>query len=495
MSMAFERAITLPISYHAERGSGRVVRIMLAGTDQLFALWLSFLREHLTAIIGIVLLIPAAISIDYRLAALLAALAVLYFLANTVIIKRTHGGQESVEQYHQDVFGRVGDVIGNVTVVQSYTRFLAETSALRALMSDLLRAQYPVLTWWAMLTVLTRTAATITMVAVFAIGAILAQRGEVTVGQIVAFVGFANLLISKLDLLSGFVGRISLQAPTLANFFELLDTSGSTLEKPGAIALENVHGRVQFGNATYRFPYTDQGVFNLTFEAEPGQTLALVGPTGCGKSTTLALLQRLRDPQEGKILVDGVDIRDVTLTSLRQSIAVVFQDAGLFNRSIEDNIRIGRPSATQEEVETAARLAEADDFIRTKPGGYQFVIGERGSALSGGERQRIAIARAILKSAPILILDEATSALDNETEAKIKRALDAVRRGRTTFLIAHRLSTVSNADRIVVLDRGRIVEAGTFSELAEAGGLFERLVKAGSFEEDYSEEPAARAAE
>jgi len=495
MGMAFERAISLPISYHAERGSGRVVRIMLAGTDQLFALWLSFLREHLTAIIGIVLLIPAAISVDYRLAALLAALAVLYFLANTVIIKRTHGGQESVEQYHQDVFGRVGDVIGNVTVVQSYTRFLAETSALRALMSDLLRAQYPVLTWWAMLTVLTRTAATITMVAVFAIGAILAQRGEVTVGQIVAFVGFANLLISKLDLLSGFVGRISLQAPTLANFFELLDTSGSTLEKPGAIALDHVHGQVQFDNATFRFPYTDQGVFNLTFEAEPGQTLALVGPTGSGKSTTLALLQRLRDPQEGKILVDGVDIRDVTLTSLRQSIAVVFQDAGLFNRSIEDNIRIGRPSATQEEVETAARLAEADDFIRTKPGGYQFVIGERGSALSGGERQRIAIARAILKNAPILILDEATSALDNETEAKIKRALDAVRRGRTTFLIAHRLSTVSNADRIVVLDRGRIVEAGTFTELADAGGLFERLVKAGSFEEDYSEEPAARAAE
>jgi ATP-binding cassette subfamily B protein len=311
----------------------------------------------------------------------------------------------------------------------------------------------------------------------------------------VAFVGFANLLISKLDLLSGFVGRISLQAPTLANFFDLLDTSGSTLEKPGAVPLENVRGQVHFDNATYRFPYTEQGVFNLTFDAEPGQTLALVGPTGSGKSTTLALLQRLRDPQEGKILLDGTDIRDVTLTSLRQSIAVVFQDAGLFNRSIEENIRIGRPSATQEEVETAARLAEADDFIRSKPGGYQFVIGERGSALSGGERQRIAIARAILKSAPILILDEATSALDNETEAKIKRALDAVRSGRTTFLIAHRLSTVANADKILVLDRGRIVEAGTFSQLAEAGGLFERLVKAGSFEEDYPEEQAARAAE
>lgn len=495
MSMAFERAITLPVSYHAERGAGRVVRIMLAGTDQLFALWLAFLREHLTALIGIVLLVPVAISMDVRLAALLLVLAVLYFLANTIIIKRTHGGQESVEQYHQDVFGRVGDVIGNVTVVQSYTRLRDETSALRALMADLLRAQYPVVTWWAMLTVLTRTAATVTMVAVFAIGAILAQRGEVTVGQIVAFVGFANLLISKLDMLSGFVGRIFLQAPTLQNFFDLLDSSGETMERPGAVPLDQVKGRVRFDDVTYRFPFTEQGVFDLSFEVAPGETIALVGPTGSGKTTTLTLLQRIRDPEKGLIMIDGADIRDVTLNSLRQSIAVVFQEAGLFNRSIAENIRIGRPSATQAEVETAAKLAEAHSFILSKPGGYQFVIGERGSALSGGERQRIAIARAILKNAPILILDEATSALDNETEDKIKRALDAVRRGRTTFLIAHRLSTVANADKILVLDHGRIVETGTFDELARAGGLFQRLVKAGGFEDDFQEEPRARAAE
>ena len=190
MSQAFERAITLPISYHSERGSGRVVRIMLSGTDQLFALWLSFLREHLTAIIGLILLVPATLAIDKRLAAVLGTLAVLYFLANNLVIRRTHGGQADVEQYHQNVFGRVGDVIGNVTVVQSYTRFADETNALRGLMADLLRAQYPVLTWWGLLNVLTRTAATVTMVAVFAMGAILAERGEVTVGQIVAFVGF-----------------------------------------------------------------------------------------------------------------------------------------------------------------------------------------------------------------------------------------------------------------------------------------------------------------
>jgi ATP-binding cassette subfamily B protein len=193
------------------------------------------------------------------------------------------------------------------------------------------------------------------------------------------------------------------------------------------------------------------------------------------------LLQRLRAPQSGRILVDGQDIADVTLISLRRSIAVVFQDAGLFNRSIADNVRIGKPDATAEEVERACRLAEAHDFIMAKPGGYQFVIGERGASLSGGERQRLAVARAILKDAPILILDEATSALDAETEAKIKRALDRLRENRTTFVIAHRLSTVANADRIYVMDKGQIVETGRFVELANGSGLFARMVAEGGF--------------
>ena len=228
-------------------------------------------------------------------------------------------------------------------------------------------------------------------------------------------------------------------------------------------------------------PAPTQGVFDLAFVAEPGQTVALVGPTGSGKTTTLALLQRLRDPDAGRILIDGSDIRAVTLTSLRHAMAVVFQEAGLFNRSIAENLRVGKADATAAEIEAAARKAEAHEFILRKPGGYDFVIGERGQHLSGGERQRLAIARALLKDAPLLLLDEATSALDTETEARIKKALDAARQGRTTFVIAHRLSTIVDADLIVVLDQGRIVEQGRFHELARGTGPFARLVAEGSF--------------
>jgi len=491
MAEVFERAITLPQGYHADRGSGAVVRTILGGTDALFWLWLGALREQATAVTGIVLLVPAALGMDVRMAAILMLLAVMYAVMNAYVMRKTKDGQANVERYNSVVYGRVGDVIGNVTVVQSFARLKAEADAMRKVMSDLLAAQYPVLTWWGLLTVLQRAAGTITMVAVFALGAVLVQNGELSVGAIVSFVGFANLLIGKLDQITGFVTAIHRRAPVLQSYFALVDEPDAIGERPDAVPLPPVAGDVRYADVSFRFPGNGQGIEHLTFAAAPGETVALVGPTGSGKTTTLSLLMRLRVADAGRILIDGRDIADVTLASLRSQIAVVFQDAGLFNRSIGDNIAIGRPGASLAEVEAAARLAEAHEFIAAKPGGYGFVIGERGAALSGGERQRIAIARAILKDAPILVLDEATSALDAETEARIKRALDRLRHGRTTFVIAHRLSTVANADRILVLEHGRIVEQGRFGELAAGKGLFARMVAEGGF--TVPQQPEGRA--
>ncbi|WP_290684744.1 MULTISPECIES: glucan ABC transporter ATP-binding protein/ permease [unclassified Haematobacter] len=485
---AFSTAMTLPISYHARKGSGAVVRSILAGTDALFVVWLGVLREQLTALAGILLMIPAAIRLNATMAGVLALLGIVYLVLNVLVIRKTRIGQAEVEKNSGSLFGRVGDVLGNVTVVQSYSRFASEMQAMRGLIDTLLSAQYPVLTWWGLMTVLTRAAATITMVVIFGVGAVLAQRGEITVGQIVSFAAFAGLLVGQLDRLSSFVSTVVRQTPVIRSYFELLDARADVIDPPDATPLVGlVLGHVAYHHVTYRFPDSDQGVFDLTFEALPGQTVALVGPTGSGKTTTLALLQRLRQPDSGTITVDGRDIADITLSSLRDNVAVVFQEAGLFNRSIAENIRIGRPGATDAEVQQAAELAEAHEFITRKPGGYGFVIGERGNALSGGERQRIAIARAVLKNAPILILDEATSALDPATEAKIKRAIDKLRANRTTLVIAHRLSTVANADRILVLDQGRIVEDGKFHDLAHAGGLFQHLVEEGEIVEPKEE--------
>ena len=350
LGQAFEHAIVLPIAYHAEKGSGAVVRTILAGTDALFWNWLSFLREQFVALVGLIVLVPTAFYMNARMAMILAALAVIYVLANVFVARKTNTGQADVEQYHNNVYGRVGDVLGNVTVVQSYARFASEMQAMRTIMAELLAAQYPVLTWWGLLTVLTRTAATITVVAIYAMGAVLVESKQITVGEIVAFVGFAGLLIGKLDSLSGFAVRIFQYAPTLNSFFDLLDATDGVREKPDARPLADVAGNVRYQHVTFRFRNSEQGVFDIDFEAPAGKTVALVGPTGAGKTTTLALLQRLRTLDSGRITIDGHDITDVTLASLRHQIAVVFQDAGLFNRSIAENIRIGRSDATDAEV-------------------------------------------------------------------------------------------------------------------------------------------------
>jgi ATP-binding cassette subfamily B protein len=239
-----------------------------------------------------------------------------------------------------------------------------------------------------------------------------------------------------------------------------------------------MRGLIEFDDVSFSYDGKRPAIAELSFTALPGETIALVGSTGAGKSTALALLHRAFDPQSGSIKIDGMDIRAVKLAALRHNIGVVYQEALLFNRSIAENLRVGKPDATDDELLEAAARAQASELIARHPDGLEGSVGERGRSLSGGERQRISIARALLKDPPILILDEATSALDATTERKVQAALDEVMKGRTTFVIAHRLATVRNATRILVFDQARVIEQGTFDELVARNGRFAELARA-----------------
>ena len=487
----FEHILQLPLSYHGGTHSGRLLKVMLAGTDSLWFLWLAFFREHLTAFVSLFVLLPLSLFLNWRLALLLILLCVVFITLTAMVVRKAEALQSTVEEHYSALAERTSDALGNVPLVQSYTRVEAEVIALKDVIGRLLGAQMPVLSWWAIAAVLTRASTTLTLLAIFIVGIWLYARGLATIGDIVMFSNFTGMVVARLEQVVGFVNRVSIDTPRLREFFDVLDTVPAVHDRPDAIDPARVEGLVEFRDVSFSYDPKRPAVTDLNFMVAPGESVALVGPTGAGKSTALALLHRVFDPQSGAILVDGKDIRALKLSALRRNIGVVFQEALLFNRSIGENLRVGKPDATKEELRAACARAQALEFIERSGGGFEASVGERGRLLSGGERQRLAIARALLKDPPILILDEATSALDAATEAKVQAALEEVMKGRTTFVIAHRLATVRHASRIMVFEGGCIVEIGTFDELVRRGGRFAALARA----QFMVSEPADTAAE
>src|SRR6202050_4796582 len=474
----FEHVLQLPLAYHSGEHSGRQMKVMLSGTDTLWWLWVSFFREHFAAFVFIAILLPAPLVLNWRLALPLLVLCVAFTALTIVVVHKSHALQNAVERHYSDLAETAADALGNVALVQSYGRIELEVSGLRSVVNSLLRAQMPVLSWWAIASVLARAGTTLTMLAILLVGTYLKLIGLATVGQIVSFMSIAGLLINRLEQAVSFTNHLFLNTPKLADFFTVLDTVPAVRDRPNAVDPGRVRGRVEFSDVSLSYDGKRAAVADLSFTVLAGERVALVGPTGAGKSTALALLHRAFDPQSGFITVDGTDIRDLTLTGLRRNIGVVFQETLLFNRSIAENLLVGNPNATDAELREAAARAQALEFIERNAEGLEARVGERGRLLSGGERQRLAIARALLKDPPILILDEATSALDPLTEARLNLALDEVMKGRTTFVIAHRLATIRDATRILVFRQGRIVETGTFDELRLRGGYFAELAEA-----------------
>ncbi len=477
MNRYFSHVLSLPLSFHGDIHSGRLMKVMLGGSDALFGLWLTFFREQLSTYVAVVVLLPLTFLLNWRLASTLVVLVVLFVVLTVIVVRKTEAGQRRVEYYHSHLAGTAQDALSNVMVVQSFTRLAAESRLFGQIIDDVIRYQFPVLNWWALVSVLTRGASTLAVIAIVVIGTTLHLQGQASVGEIVSFMGFATLLIGRLESAVQFASRVFFQLPVLEDYFSVLDAKSSVPEPANAAELVAPNGEVVFDGVSFAYPGGPNILSDVSFTAKPGTSVALVGQTGAGKSTAMNLLQRLWDPVAGTIKIDGQDLRNVTLETLRRSIGVVFQESLLFNRSIRENLRIGRPDATDEELERACRLADAHEFITRQPQGYDTVVGERGSTLSGGQRQRLAIARALLKDPPILILDEATSALDAATEARVSRAMATLMKGRTTFIIAHRLSTVRDADEILVFDNGRIVEQGNFEQLLRLRGRFAELVE------------------
>lgn len=429
------------------------------------------------------LLIAAAIMVqlDWRLAIVAIAFAPLPALFAVAAAPEQVRRERALLDGWSRIFSRLTEVLGGIVTVRAFgmedserSRFLQEFGrtneiVIRGVGRD------------SRLGIASEVVVASARVAALLIGGWLVARHRATVGTLIAFVSYVAGMFGPVQGLTALWSGLQRASVSLAELLRILDAKEQVSDAPNAITLPRVAGAVSFEDV--RFGYGGAAVIDgVSFETKPGETVAIVGPSGSGKSTLMALLMRFYDPWSGSIRIDGHDLRTVTQRSLRQQIGCVLQEPLLFNDSVRNNIAYGRPDAAFEDIEAAARAANAEGFIRRLPDGCGTVIGERGAMLSGGERQRLSIARALLKDPSIVILDEATSALDAESEAAVQEALERLLHGRTTFLIAHRLVTVVRADKIVVLRGGRIDAVGTHRQLLAAGGYYASLVEHQSFE-------------
>ena len=468
----------MPLRLQRSEGVGAIMTKLDRSIQGFVGAVTQVLFSIVPSIIFLVISIWIMVRLDWRLALLVIAFAPLPALIAVRAGPEQVARERKLLDQWSRIYSRFNEVLSGILIVRS---FAMEEVEKRRFLSDVAEANRVVVrgvatdTGYGSASNLVIAAARIAAVA---LGVWLVVRGEITVGTVVAFLGYVGGLFGPVQGLSGVYQTLSKASVSLDEIFAILSIQEYLGDSPEARELTKVRGDVAFKDVHFHYDQAGRPLLSgLTLEVQSGETIAIVGPSGSGKTTLMALLMRFYDPQQGSIEIDGQDLRTLRQSSIRRNIAVVLQDPLLFNDTVRANIAYSRPTATMHEIEAAARTANAHDMILRLPEGYDSPVGERGALLSVGERQRVTIARAVLKDAPILVLDEATSALDAESEAAVQAGIEALMRGRTTFIIAHRLSTVVNADRIIVLKEGRIVESGPHEALMKLDGYYASLVR------------------
>ena len=474
-SEVFRKLQRLSMSFYDKNKTGTIMSYVTNDVNALQGAMVDNTIELVTE--GIILIgsVCAMIYLDWKLTlfTILTFPVVLYFMNYFGKKIRRSGGQ--IQEATADITSVLQESVSSARVVKSFVREQYEIERFERENEANLKANLKNAKYMATLTPTIEFVAALGVTLILWYGGNNVIAGETTAGSLVAFLAYAVNISNPIKRITRVSGNIQKALAAAQRVFDVLDLREEVRDLPDAKALPAVTGNVSFEHVTFSYNTGDEILHDLSFTAKPGQAIGLVGPSGAGKSTVASLLPRFYDCDAGTIRIDGTDIRHVTLDSLRNQVGIVPQETILFNGSVYDNILYGRLDATKEEIEAAAKAANAHDFIMELPEGYNTMLGDRGVNISGGQLQRIAIARAILKDPRILILDEATSALDTESERVVQEALNRLMVGRTSIIIAHRLSTIKNADRILVLDKGKLVEDGTHEELMEKNGLYAHL--------------------